>query len=61
MAKQYSRQWVINMLSRLDFPAAAEEAPRVLPDPVDLDELEKFAQRHDISRDDLISRSGGSP
>ena len=61
MAKQYSRQWVIDMLRRLDFPGAAEEAATVLPDPVDIDELEEFAQRHGISRDDLISRSGGSP
>ena len=61
MAKQYSKQWVIDLLRRLDFPAAADEAVKTLPDPVDLDELEKFAQRHGISRDDLISRSGGSP
>jgi hypothetical protein len=61
MALQYSRQSVIDMLRRLDFPGAADEAARALPDPVDIDELEKFAQQHGISRDDLISRSGGSP
>ena len=61
MAKQYSKQWVIDLLRRLDFPGAADEAAKTLPDPVDIDELERFADRHGISRDDLISRSGGSP
>ena len=61
MAIEYSRQSVIDILRRLGFPQVADEAAVVLPDPVDIDQLQKFAERHGISHDDLISRSGGSP
>jgi hypothetical protein len=55
------RQWVINLLHRMGYPTAAEEAARELPDPVAMEDLVKFANRHGISRDELNSRMGGSP
>jgi hypothetical protein len=58
---QVTRQHVIDTLRKLGLPQVAEEASRVLPDPVDLDQVEEFCARHGIFRDDLISRMGGSP
>jgi hypothetical protein len=55
------RQWVIDLLRRLGYPRAAEEAARELPDPVSMEEIKKFGDRHGISRDDLTSQLGGSP
>ena len=55
------RQWVIDLLRRLGYTRAAEEAARELPDPVSMDEIRKFGDRHGISRDDLTSQLGGSP
>ena len=34
---------------------------RVLPDDMDLKQLQEFGDRHGISRDVLTSRMGGSP
>lgn len=56
-----SRQWVVDTLRRLGYPREAEEALRVLPDPVDLEQVQEFGDQHGIYHDDLISRSGGSP
>jgi hypothetical protein len=56
-----SRKWVIDSLRHLGYTEAADEAARVLPDPVPLDQVLKFADRHRISRDELIDRMGGSP
>ena len=58
---QLAKQDVVAVLRRTGFPEAADEFERVLPDHVDLDELASLAQRHGITRDDLISRMGGSP
>jgi hypothetical protein len=49
------------MLRRAGLPELAEEALRVLPDPVDLDFAEEVLRSHGVSRDDLIDRMGGSP
>lgn len=57
----YSRKWVVDMLRRLGYQQAADEALRVLPDDIDLEQLEKFGDQHGISHDELISRIGGSP
>jgi len=57
----YSRKWLVDMLRRLGYTQAADEALRVLPDEVELQQLEKFADRHGIDRDDVVSRMGGSP
>ena len=61
MPSQFSRQHVIDVLNRAGYPELAEEASRVLPDPVDLDRLEALGIQHGLTRDDLISRMGGSP
>lgn len=58
---QYSRQAVVDALRRTGLRAAADEAMRVLPDPVDLDYLEEWGVQHGITRDDLVSLMGGSP
>jgi hypothetical protein len=61
MPRQYSRQQVIDLLNRLGHTQLAEEASRVLPDPVDLDQLSAWAMQHGLTHDDLISQMGGSP
>jgi hypothetical protein len=58
---QYNRQYVIDSMRRLGYQQLADEALRDLPDPVDLDELQAWCLRHGLTRDDLISRMGGSP
>jgi hypothetical protein len=40
------RQWIIDLLRRLGYTTAAEEAAR---------------DRHGISRDEIMSQMGGSP
>jgi hypothetical protein len=61
IAMQYSRQHVIDVLHTLKYPDLADEASRDLPDPVDLDRLEAWMIQHGLSRDEMISRLGGSP
>jgi uncharacterized membrane protein len=60
-AMSQDRQWFVNMLRRLGYTEAAEEAERELPDPVSLEELKTFADRYNISRDEVMSQMGGSP
>lgn len=57
----YSRQWVVDTLRRNGYLQEADEALRVLPEEVDAKQLQEFGDRHGISRDELISRMGGSP
>ena len=57
----YSRQWVVDTLRRNGYLQEADEALRVLPEEVDVKQLQEFGDRHGISRDELISRMGGSP
>jgi hypothetical protein len=57
----YNRQWVADNLRRLGYQQEADEALRELPDEVDRRELEAWTDQHGISRDELISRMGGSP
>jgi hypothetical protein len=57
----YSRQWVVDTLRRFGYLQEADEALRVLPDDIDLNQLEEFGNRHGISRDELINQMGGSP
>jgi hypothetical protein len=58
---QSARQDVVDMLRRTGLPELAEEALRVLPDPVDLDFVAEVLQRYGVTMDDLIDRMGGSP
>jgi hypothetical protein len=55
------KQWVVNTLRRLGYVDEAEEAARVLPDPVDMEQLREFGDRYGISMAELTSRMGGSP
>jgi hypothetical protein len=55
------RQWLVDTLRHLGLTQAAEDAARELPDPVSREEIQRFADRHGISRDEIISRMGGSP
>jgi hypothetical protein len=58
---QYSRQYVIDLLNRLGYTQLAQEASRVLPDPVDADQVATWGMQHGLTYDDLISQMGGSP
>ena len=55
------KRWFVHTLRRLGYTEAAEEAERELPDPVSLEEVKKFADRYNISRDEVMSQMGGSP
>jgi hypothetical protein len=55
------KQWFVHTLRRLGYTQAAEEAERELPDQVSLEEVKKFADRYNISRDEVMSQMGGSP
>jgi len=61
MHMAFSRQWVADTLRRNGYPQEADEALRVLPEEVDRRQLEEFGDQHGISRDELVSRMGGSP
>ena len=55
------KRWFVHTQRRLGYTEAAEEAERELPDPVSLEEVKKFADRYNISRDEVMSQMGGSP
>jgi hypothetical protein len=55
------RQWLVDTLRHLGYAQAADDAARVLPDQVSLDEVLKFTDRYGISRDEVTSLMGGSP
>jgi len=57
----YSRQYVADELRRLGFPELVDAALRELHDPVDVEQLENWGMRYGLSKDELISRMGGSP
>jgi hypothetical protein len=57
----HDRQWVVDSLRRLGYMQAADEAAQELPDQVSAEQLLDFADRHGISRDEVISQMGGSP
>jgi hypothetical protein len=52
---------MVDFLRRLGYAQAADEAARTLPDPLSADQAREFAERYDITLDELISRMGGSP
>jgi hypothetical protein len=51
---------IVRILLKAGLPHVAEEAERSLPDEVDLERAEEFGARHGMTRDELISRMGGS-
>ena len=56
-----SRKSVVDLMNQLGYSEAAEEASRVLPEQVDLKQVQEFGDRHGISRSELESRMGSSP
>jgi hypothetical protein len=58
---QYSRQEIVRIMRRTGYAELAEEAERVLPDPVGLGQLEAFANSHGVNREQIMSEMGGSP
>jgi hypothetical protein len=61
MQQEYSKQHVLDVLHTLQRPDLADEASRDLPDPVDIDRLVAWMIQHGLSRDEMVSRMGGSP
>ena len=59
--QQYSKQNVLDVLHTLQRPDLADEASRDLPDPVDIDRLVPWMQQRGLTRDEIVSRLGGSP
>jgi len=55
-----SKKWAIDMMNRMGYTEAAEEASRVFPDEIELKQLEEFGDRHGISRSELVSAMGGT-
>ena len=58
---QLTKQELVNVMRRAGLPELIDEALRVLPDPVDMEQLAAWGQSHGINLDDLIDRMGGSP
>ena len=56
-----TRQHVVEMLNTAELWEMAKEASQVLPDPVEYDQAERFLGQCGITKDELISRAGGSP
>ena len=56
-----SRQQLVDLLRRMGYRRQADIAARELPDPVEMDQIVEFGDRHGITRDELVSRMGGSP
>jgi hypothetical protein len=61
MPQSVSMQYVVDELNRLGYRELAGEASRDLPDPVDINQLEAWCMQHGLTRDEVISRLGGSP
>jgi hypothetical protein len=57
----HDRQWVVDTLRRLGYSQEADEAAQVLPEQVSMEQLLELGDRYGISRDELMSRMGGSP
>jgi hypothetical protein len=58
---QVTRQHVVDMLRIAALPDLAADVHRVLPDPVEYNYMERFLAQYGITKDELISRRGGSP
>ncbi len=58
---QYSRQEIVDLLRKAGLREVADKAAAELPDPVDLADVERWAEGHGVTKDMLISQFGGSP
>jgi hypothetical protein len=61
VAMLIAKREIVEVLRKAGHFEAADEADRSLPDPVDLRRVAEFGARYGITRDELISRMGGSP
>ncbi len=57
----YSKQQVIATMHRAGYEGAAVAAATELPDEVDLDTLQAWAETYGITLDAIVSQMGGSP
>ena len=57
----YTRQWLVDILRRLGYMQAADDALREMPEEFDLKQLQGFGERDGISRDEVTDAMGGSP
>jgi hypothetical protein len=57
---QVTRQHVVDILRTAGLPQEADEVIRSLPEQVDFERAAQFLQRYGITKDELISRRGGS-
>ncbi|TMB44444.1 MAG: hypothetical protein E6J53_07285 [Chloroflexi bacterium] len=57
----YARQWLADLLGRIGYTQAADDALRKMPEEFDLKQLEEFGDWHGISRDEVTDAMGGSP
>ena len=56
-----SLEHVVTVLKRTGLTQLAEEAQRTLSDPVEREDLERFAAVHGLSPESMTDRMGGSP
>jgi hypothetical protein len=57
----YTRQWLVDLLRRIGYTEAADEALREMPEEFDLKQLQEFGERHGLSREEVTDAMGGSP
>lgn len=58
---QVTRQHVVDILRTAGLRELAEEAHRVLPDPIEYNHAARFLAEYGVTKDELTSRMGGSP
>jgi hypothetical protein len=56
----WQRKQIVEILRKAGYWKEADEASQTLPESVDFARLERFCVEEGISRDDLVSRMGGS-
>jgi hypothetical protein len=56
-----TKREIVRVLRNAGLPEAAAEAERTLPDELDFERAAEFGAQYGITRDELISRMGGSP
>ena len=57
----YTRKWLVDLLRRLGYVQAANDALQDMPEEFDLKQLQEFGEQHDISREEVTDALGGSP
>jgi hypothetical protein len=61
VAMQCTRQELADTLRQSGFAEIVDEVLQVLPDPVDPEHAARILQGYGVTKDELISRMGGSP